>query len=188
MLTVEKTTLPRVMVYHTPTHFQDHRGTYVEVWNEAQYQGRDRSALPVRMVADDVAVSRRGVLRGLHGDDRTWKLITCLHGRVFLAVACWDHESPFYLKVVTFWLKEPSTQVLVPPKHVNGHLVLSDMAVFHYMQSQPYKGMDAQYTVAWNDPRLKIEWPLDCLSGGNFPVVSKRDAAAAAKVAEDAQG
>ena len=59
-------------------------------------------------------------------------------------------------------------QVLIPPKFGNGHLVLSEMAIFHYKQST-YYNQKGQFTYVWNDPKLDIRWPI------KDPILSKRD-------------
>jgi dTDP-4-dehydrorhamnose 3,5-epimerase len=48
--------------------------------------------------------------------------------------------------------------------------VLSDWAVFHYKQSE-YYDPSRQFTYRWDDPRLKIWWPI------KNPIVSRRDEA-----------
>jgi len=53
------------------------------------------------------------------------------------------------VRVVPTWNR---LQVLVPPKFGNGHLVLSDVAVFHYKQSS-YYNRAGQFTILWNDPK-----------------------------------
>ena len=35
---------------------------------------------------DRYSKSHEGVLRGLHYDDKTWKLVSCLHGKIYLVV------------------------------------------------------------------------------------------------------
>jgi dTDP-4-dehydrorhamnose 3,5-epimerase-like enzyme len=59
-------------------------------------------------------------------------------------------------------------QVLIPPKHGNGHLVLSEEAIFHYKQSTDYDP-GGQFTYKWDDPALNIWWPI------NNPILSRRD-------------
>jgi dTDP-4-dehydrorhamnose 3,5-epimerase len=86
-----------------------------------------------------------------------------------LAVVNYDKESPQYRQWETFILSERNCQqVLVPPKFANGHLVLSDRAVFSYKQSTYYSG-GTQFTVKWNDPEVGIWWPV------KEPILSKRD-------------
>ena len=50
----------------------------------------------------------------------------------------------------------------VPPGFINGHLCLSEECIFHYTQSYPNRYVDwqDQISVKWNDPMLKVEWPI----------------------------
>ncbi len=114
----------------------------------------------MEFVQDDISISSKHVLRGIHGDDNTWKLISCLHGKFYLAVVNWDPSSPQYRQWQGFTLSDHNhLQVLVPPKHGNGHLVLSDTAMFSYKQSTNYNRA-GQFTLKWNDPQLNIWWPI----------------------------
>ena len=36
----------------------------------------------ITFVQDKISKSFQGVIRGFHGDDKTWKLITCLQGKI----------------------------------------------------------------------------------------------------------
>ena len=56
----------------------------------------------------------------------------------------------------------------MPPKFGNGHLILSESAIFHYKQTTNYDRA-GQFTIAWNDPDLKIWWPIQ------NPILSERD-------------
>jgi dTDP-4-dehydrorhamnose 3,5-epimerase len=139
---------------------------YVETWNEREYQ---QEGLDIKWVQDDISVSRKNVLRGIHGDDRTWKLISCLHGAFYLVVVDWLPDSPSYCQWEAFTLSDQNRlQVMVPPGYGNGHLVLSDRAIFHYKQST-YYDRASQFTIKWNDPELGIYWPVDS------PILSERD-------------
>ncbi len=150
--------------------FEDHRGKYVELYNENVYR---QHGIDVKFVQDDVSISTRGVLRGIHGDAETWKLITCVSGRFYLVVANCDTESPDFGQWEGFTLTDTNwNQVLVPPKFGNGHLVLSDVTSFHYKQSTNYNPA-GQFTYKWNDPRLNIWWPV------KDPILSRRDEAGA---------
>jgi dTDP-4-dehydrorhamnose 3,5-epimerase len=165
-LRVRPTTLDGVLVIEPPTRFEDFRGEYVETWNQRVYAA---AGVDVPFVQDDVSVSTRDVLRGIHGDDVTWKLVSCLHGRFYLVVVDWDETSPQYRRWEGFTLSERNRlQVLVPPKFGNGHLVLSDEAIFHYKQST-YYDRARQFTIAWDDPTLGIWWPT------RSPILSRRD-------------
>lgn len=163
---VTKTKLAGVLLIKPPTVFKDFRGCYVETYNEKLYH---EAGIKVKFIQDDISVSTRHVLRGLHGDQETWKLISCLYGEFYLAVVNYDRSSPQYLQWAAFTLSDQNRlQVLVPPRFGNGHLVLSDLAVFHYKQSS-YYNRAGQFTLAWNDPKLNINWPV------KNPIMSERD-------------
>lgn len=166
MLEVSRTPLDGVMMLRPPTVFEDVRGSFVELYNERLYTD---AGVNVTFVQDDISVSSKSVLRGIHGDRETWKLISCLLGEIYLVVLNCDEAAPQYGIWHSFVLSEYNRlQVLVPPRHGVGHLVLSDRAVFHYKQST-YYDRASQFTYLWNDPRFRIEWPID------DPIVSERD-------------
>lgn len=162
---VNKTALEGVSLIELDV-FRDHRGEYVETYNEELFL---KHGINVKFVEDDISVSLENVLRGIHGDAVTWKLISCLYGKFYLVVLNCDTESPCFGKWESFELSDRNRQqVLVPPKYGNGHLVLSDIAVFHYKQST-YYDPKRQFTYKWDDPRFSISWPI------NNPTLSKRD-------------
>lgn len=144
--------------------FEDHRGVYVETYNEEAYTAQ---GFP-HFVQDDYSISRRHVLRGLHGDPETWKLITCPIGEIYFVVLDRRENSPSFGKWESFLISEHNhRQVLVPPGFANGHLVMSDRAMFHYKQTTYYS--KNQFTVRWNDPQFNIWWPV------KSPILSRRD-------------
>jgi dTDP-4-dehydrorhamnose 3,5-epimerase len=158
----------------TPDVFYDFRGEFVETYRLETYRFDDLNGQPVRFIEDDISVSRRHVLRGLHGDAKTWKLVQCVQGAIYYVVADLRKESNGYLQWESFALNEQNRQqVLVPAGCANGHLVLSESCVFTYKQSEYYSGMRHQFTVRWDDPKLGIFWPV------RQPMLSERDASAA---------
>jgi len=162
---VEETELAGVKLIK-PEIFEDYRGEYVETWNEKLYT---ENGINVKFIQDDISVSYQNVLRGIHGDAETWKLVSCLYGRFYLVVLNQDESSPQYNKWISFTLSDKNrSQVLIPPKFGNGHLVLSKVAIFHYKQST-YYNPKKQFTRLWNDPALRIWWPI------KNPILSVRD-------------
>lgn len=165
-LTVRPTRLDGVRILEPTTRFEDFRGEYVEIWNR---QLAHEAGIDVDFVQDDISVSTQGVLRGIHGDASTWKLISCLHGRFYLLVINNDPSSPQYRQWEGFTLSDRNRlSILVPPLFGNGHYVISDQAIFHYKQSS-YYDRAGQFTLAWDDPELGLWWPT------RTPIVSQRD-------------
>ena len=164
-ITVTKTELNDVILIK-PSIFEDHRGMYVETFNEVDYK---QNNINIKFVRDDVSTSSKNVLRGLHYDNKTWKLIHCMYGKIFFVVADMRKYSDQYLKWQSFILTSDNRhQVLVPPGFANGHYVLSDHCIFHYKMSE-YYDPENEKGVKWNDPKLGIFWPAD------HPMLSEKD-------------
>ena len=145
--------------------FCDHRGRYWTSWKK-------ESTKKINFKHDKFSLSTRNVLRGLHGDTKTWKLVSCPYGKFLLVVVNFVKKSKNYLKWKSWILSHKNgLQILIPPNYANGHLCLSNKCLFHYKLS--YKGTytDAkkQFSLKWNDPKLKINW------GIKKPIISKRD-------------
>ena len=166
MIEVQPTTLPGVLKIKRELS-SDHRGFYAEIYVKNLYQ---KNGINIEFVEQDFSFSKKNVLRGLHGDAKTWKLISCPHGEFYLVVMNYDQSSPFFGKWESFVLNPKNClQILIPPMHANGHLILSDWAMFHYNQSEYYTDGSNQFMVRWNDPRFNIKWPV------KNPILSKRD-------------
>lgn len=170
-MNIKGTSLKDVLLFQHEC-FEDHRGTYEELYNQPKYTEAISSLINEELlfVEDDIAISSKHVLRGLHGDDRTWKLVTCLKGKYFINVLNYDNESPQFGQWESFVLSGANKkQLLIPPKHGHGYVVMSDEAIFHYKQTCTYRGMEEQFTVKYNDPRFNMWWPI------KDPIVSVRD-------------
>jgi dTDP-4-dehydrorhamnose 3,5-epimerase len=143
----------------TPNIFHDFRGEFTEIWSKRY--------LDIDFVEDDLSCSRKNVLRGLHGDYLTWKLLQCIYGALYFVVVDCRPESSTYKSWEAFTLNDKNRQrVLVPPGCANGHLCLSETCMLHYKQTTCY-GEHAQFTLAWN--ALDVFWPI------RDPILSERD-------------
>ena len=163
---IEKTDLDGVLLIDPPTNFEDYRGAYIELYNEPLYRA---NGVEYNFIQDDISMSRRNVLRGIHGDRKTCKLVSCLHGCFYLIVINNIEGHPQYHQWQSFTLSEANRkQILIPPGFGNGHLVMSDTAIFHYKQTTAYD-RSSQFTLLWNDPSLGLWWP------NNNPITSPRD-------------
>lgn len=170
---VEKTNLDGVLLIKpepakgaTGEYSEDHRGYYLETYNEAEFK---KHGIDVHFVVDDMSSSKKGVLRGIHGDKKTWKLISCHLGEFFFVVVNCNAESPDFGRWESFVLNDTNHwQVLVPPRYGNAHLALTDRILFHYKQSE-YYDPDSQFSCRWDDPAFGIDWPI------KDPILSERD-------------
>ncbi len=142
--------------YHTEEH---------PVMNQIHYDKEELS------IHGRFSKSYKGVLRGLHWDNKTWKLIQAVVGDIYLVVLDMRENSLTYGQWETFIITERlRNQVLVPPGFANGHYALTD-CIFHYnlFYKDGYVDVNQQSVVKWNDPRFNIEWPT------REPILSKRD-------------
>lgn len=167
-LIVRTTELTGVLLIEPVSYFEDHRGNYTETYNEAAYH---EAGINDVFVQDDFSLSRKNVLRGIHGDNGTAKLVCCPYGEIYLVAVNNDPQSDQYRRWAAFTLSENNRhQLYLPPKFGNSFLVRSEQALFHYKQTT-YYGDFKQFTLKWNDPGLAIEWPIE------NPIMSERDSA-----------
>ena len=121
---------------------------------------------------DKFSFSKKNVLRGIHGDSKSWKLVTCVFGEIMQVVVDLRENSKMYKRYEMFKLGgDLPISLLVPPGMGNAYLVKSNSAVYHYKLAYEGDYIDAseQFSVKWDDPSINIEWPiLD-------PILSDRD-------------
>jgi dTDP-4-dehydrorhamnose 3,5-epimerase len=148
--------------------YQDFRGYFMEMWHADRYAA---AGLPHRFVQDNVSVSVRGVLRGLHyqhpsGQD---KLISVLQGSILDVAVDVRLGSPTFARwVVALLSAESPRQLFVPKGFAHGFLVLSDTAVVAYKCTEFYRP-ECESSVRWDDPDLGIHWPI------RNPLLSEKD-------------
>jgi dTDP-4-dehydrorhamnose 3,5-epimerase len=154
---------PEVKIYQ-PDVFEDFRGELFTLYKQEESN--------LYFNHDKVSISKQNVLRGLHGDNKSWKLITCLAGEVYLVVVDNRPNSENYMKWDWIILTAKNRkQVLIPPMFANGHFILSQEATFFYKWSYSgeYPDVKDQFTLKWDDSRINIHWPII------NPILSERD-------------
>jgi len=152
-----------------PKVFGDARGYFMETWNRQRYR---ETGLDMDFVQDNVSLSRRGILRGLHFQNPAaqGKLVAVLQGEVFDVAVDIRRSSPTFGSWHGLVLSEENKrQFFVPPGFAHGFAVLSDVALFAYQCTDYYAQAD-EVTIAWNDPDLGIHWPV------KDPQLSPKDA------------
>ncbi len=171
MVTVTATRLPQVLVIE-PRVFGDARGFFLESWNQRVFD--EAVGQPVRFVQDNHSRSARGVLRGMHYQlsNPQGKLVRVVSGRVFDVAVDMRRDSPHLGQWVGVELSAENQRALwIPPGFAHGFLVMSESADFLYKATEYYAPGDEK-TLAWDDPTVAIEWPLEA---GHPPLVSAKD-------------
>ena len=157
-----------------PTVHGDARGYFMETWRANVFA---EHGLPP-FVQDNQSGSTRGVLRGLHYqvEQPQGKLVRVLSGAIFDVAVDLRRGSPTFGKWVGETLSSDNRAMLwVPPGFAHGFLVLSETAEIAYRCSD-YYAPEHERTLAWDDPEVSIEWPLE---RGVTPTLSAKDAAGA---------
>jgi len=147
-----------------PDVYTDYRGDLWTLWKPDYFS--------LNFNHDKVSTSRKHVLRGIHGDHKSWKLVTCLFGELYFVVVDPRKGSSTYMMWDSMILDSKTRkQALIPPGVGNAFLVLSEDSVFHYKWSYPgeYPDVDEQFTIKWNDPTFNINWPIE------NPILQTRD-------------
>lgn len=144
-----------------PKVFGDERGFFLETFENKRYQ--EMLNIDYDFVQDNHSRSSYGVLRGLHFQTKhaQGKLVRVVRGKVFDVAVDIRKDSPTYGQWEGVILSEENkTQFWIPPGLAHGFVVLSDIADFEYKCTDYYTpGFEG--CLAWNDPDVNIEWPID---------------------------
>ncbi len=156
-----------------PTVYGDARGFFFESWNARDFES---AGIRASFVQDNHSRSQKGVLRGLHYQVRQpqGKLIRVLAGEIFDVAVDIRRSSPSFGKWEGARLSAQSKNMLwVPAGFAHGFYVLTDSAEVLYKATDFY-APGHERCILWNDPELKIDWPLS-----GEPLISPKDAAGA---------
>jgi dTDP-4-dehydrorhamnose 3,5-epimerase len=154
-----------------PKVFGDERGYFMESWNADVFA---RAGIDAHFVQDNHSRSARGVLRGMHFQlpGAQGKLVRVVAGAVFDAIVDLRRSSPTFGQWFGLELSAANKRMLwVPEGFAHGFLTLADGTDFLYKCTAPYAPAH-EHSLAWDDPAVGIEWPLDAQ-----PSLSAKDAA-----------
>lgn len=165
--------IPEVLIVE-PRVFGDERGFFFESYNARKFA--ELTGKKVEFVQDNHSKSARGVLRGLHYQisQPQGKLVRATAGEVFDVAVDIRKSSPTFGKWVGEVLSAENKRMLwIPEGFAHGFMVLSEYAEFLY-KTTDYWAPEHERAISWNDPDLRIDWPL----GGQTPALSAKDGAA----------
>jgi dTDP-4-dehydrorhamnose 3,5-epimerase len=155
-MNIVETKIPGLLIIE-PRIFGDERGWFTETWQRRRLA---EAGLELDFVQDNLAYSRRGVLRGLHVQNphSQGKLVQVLRGEVYDVAVDVRQGSPHFGQWVGVHLSgDNHRQFWVPEGFAHGYCVLSDDALFAYKCTDYYQP-ETQFSVLWNDPDLGIDW------------------------------
>lgn len=161
---VESSIIPGVKLVKLRA-FGDDRGQFMEIFRKEWLPERTWA-----IIQGNRSDSTPGVLRGLHFHHRQVDYWHVTHGSIRVALADLRRSSPAFGATETLELSasEP-TGLFIPIGVAHGFLTLT-AATLTYIVDNYYDGAD-ELGVAWDDPKLAIDW------GHAAPVLSPRDQA-----------
>jgi len=163
-------TFAKEVPIYSPSVFREYRGEIFTTYHNQYHPVND--LLPGECaVHSRFSKSYSNVLRGLHYDNKTFKLVQALVGEIYLVILDVREDSNTYGQWESYIISEKTRdQVLIPPGFANGHYALTD-CIFHYNMFYvgEYVNEHNQGVIKWNDPAFQIEWPTDT------PILQQRD-------------
>jgi dTDP-4-dehydrorhamnose 3,5-epimerase len=167
----ERTAIPDVILIQ-PRVYGDERGFFMETFRADEFAAYGITA---GFVQDNHSGSQRGILRGLHYQVRQpqGKLVRVVCGDIYDVAVDLRRSSPTFGHWVGAVLSSQNKkQIWIPTGFAHGFYVLSEEAEVVYKTTEYYAPL-YERSLFWNDPSLKIEWPL---IDGKPPILSDKDA------------
>jgi dTDP-4-dehydrorhamnose 3,5-epimerase len=161
VIEVEPTAFPDVKLIRTKK-FADLRGHFVETYNKQAFAA---AGIEDEFVQDNLSQSvNPGTVRGLHFQIAPFaqaKLVRVGRGRILDVALDLRRSSSTYGQHVKIELSsDDGLQILIPAGFAHGFCTLEPNTEVHYKVTAPYS-VDHDRGLAWNDPALGINWPID---------------------------
>ncbi|WP_327071989.1 dTDP-4-dehydrorhamnose 3,5-epimerase [Kitasatospora sp. NBC_01302] len=154
---VEQTAIANVLVVR-PKSYHDTRGFFFESFNQDTFRaaiGRPFTAAQV-----NCSVSRRGVIRGVHGARLPGqaKLVYCVRGAILDVAVDMRVGSPTFGKYVERRLSQHEPEAVFLGEGIgHGFQILEDDTCVNYLCSAPYVPGD-EIALDPLDPEVNIAW------------------------------
>ena len=152
------------VLFYTPNVLEDARGSFMESYRSEWFSG-------VKFIQDNEAVSKRGVVRGLHFQRPPFaqtKLIRVIEGEILDVIVDLRKSSETFGKVFAVKLSaQNKLQLLVPKGFAHGYATLSDSATVLYKVDQYY---NKNYDTGIHPLSLTLD-----IDWGVTPILSEKD-------------
>lgn len=146
---------------------RDGRGWLTELWNSEQFAA---AGLEFGAAQDSLSFSHQGVVRGLHfqNPNPQGKLLICLQGRSHHIAVDLRRSSRTFGRFLAQELNAETSRALwIGRGFAHGFAAVTDTLTFY--KCDAHHRPSAEWTLAWDDPDLGIQWPVDS------PRLSPRD-------------
>jgi len=158
------------LVLITPRVFKDDRGLFFESFNQKIFD--EAVGDSITFVQDNISVSKKGVVRGLHFQKPPYaqgKLVRVVKGKVIDVAVDIRKESPTYGQYVAVELSGDNHKMLwIPEGFAHGFVALEDDTIFSYKCTNFYNHQSEE-AILWNDKDLNIDWKV------TTPILSEKD-------------
>ena len=168
---IESTEFKDVIIFNSQS-YHDSRGAFKESFR------LDKIELEIKrkicFCQDNIAKSKRGVVRGLHFQmppNSQSKLVSVIKGNILDIILDIREGSPTFGKHISVELSEANQKyIFIPRGYAHGYITLSEESIFHYKVDN-YYDKASEGSIAFDDPKLKIDWILPSLE----LIVSEKD-------------
>lgn len=149
--------------------FNDHRGVIYSIFDKELYS---QIGLTGNFQHVKFNTNRKGVIRGIHGDPETFKLVTCITGAIYqVAIDCRPESSTFGNKIELILESDKNELLLLPPGIGNAFQSMVENSVYCYslIYNGDYIDAEQQFTINPLENSFSIKWPI------SNSILSKRD-------------
>lgn len=158
------------LVLFTPKVFKDDRGLFFESFNQKRFD--EAVGKSVTFVQDNISVSKKNVVRGLHFQNPPFaqgKLVRVVKGSVIDVAVDIRKKSPTYGKYIAVELSDNNHKMLwIPEGFAHGFVALEEDTIFTYKCTNYYHPQ-SEDAILWNDRQLNINWRV------KTPILSEKD-------------
>ena len=154
----------------TSSSFSDRRGKISTIFNKEMQKKIIKKNF--NNYHDKIMSRKLNTLTGIHGDSKTWKVLSCIEGKILVVLVNCDRKSKNFGKHFKITLKgQDFKSLIISPKIGNSYLCLKNrnLILYKILHNGDYNDFDKQFTYKWNDSKFKISWPI------KKPILSKRD-------------
>ena len=144
--------------------YKDSRGYFKEDFKSAFFKG-------TKFIFSCTSKSKKNVLRGLHMQtkNKQGKFVSVLKGSILDVVVDLRKGSKTFGKHYKIVLTdENGKSIFIPPGFAHGFLAKEKENIVHYYNTN-YRSTKHEIGILWNDPLLKIKWPI------KKPIISNKD-------------
>ena len=111
---LKSTILPQVKFIEYSS-YKDNRGFIFSIYDK-EIEKKLIKFTKKKFTHDKIVFRKKNILTGIHGDKKTWKLISCLRGKIYQVVVNCNEKSKNFGKYFSCFLNgKDCKSILIPP-------------------------------------------------------------------------